>query len=104
MDKLTIISKDIKFKGHLKFDHTVKIEGEFHGTINATGDLIIGTNGIVDADIKSRNLENYGKLKGNVIATQKITLRKNSYLRGDINCKELEVEAGSKFIGSCMME
>ncbi|MCS7205886.1 MAG: polymer-forming cytoskeletal protein [Leptospiraceae bacterium] len=104
MERHTIISKDIRFRGNLKFDHVVKIDGIFQGTIESKGNLIIGPTGEVDADIKTINLEVYGKLKGNVIANNKISLKKNSYLRGDIQCKELEIESGSKFIGTCMME
>ncbi len=102
--KETVISKDIRFKGTLKFDHTVRIEGKFQGTISSTGNLIIGQTGEVNADIKTNNLDLYGKLIGNIISTGKISLKSNSYLRGDIQCSILEVEAGSKFIGNCNME
>jgi len=104
MDKQTIISKDIKFRGHLKFDHIVRIDGSFQGTIESLGNLIVGPTGDVEADIKTKNLEHYGKLIGNVISENKIILRKNAYLRGDLNCKDLEVESGSKFTGTCMMD
>lgn len=104
MEKQTVISKDIRFRGSLRFDNIVRIDGVFQGTIESKGDLIIGATGEVDADIKTNNIEIYGKLKGNIHATNKVSLRRNSYLRGDILCKELEIEAGSKFIGSCMME
>ncbi|GIX40912.1 MAG: cell division protein [Leptospiraceae bacterium] len=104
MERQTTISKDIKFRGHLKFDHTVKIEGFFQGTIESLGNLIIGPSGEVEADIKTKNLEHYGKLKGNIIAENKIILRKNSLIRGDLSCKDLEVESGSKFTGTCIMD
>jgi cytoskeletal protein CcmA (bactofilin family) len=104
MEKQTIINKDIKFRGHLKFDHTVRIEGIFQGTIESFGDLIIGPSGEVEADIKTKNLEHFGKLKGNIIAENKISLKKNSFLRGDLTCKDLEIESGSKFTGTCIMD
>ncbi len=104
MEKQTTISKDIKFRGNLKFDHTVKIDGTFLGTIESSGNLIIGSTGEVEADIKTKNLEHHGKLKGNVIAENKISIKKHSYLRGDIICKDLEIESGSKFTGTCLME
>lgn len=103
-EKQTTLSKDIKFQGHLKFDHTVKIDGKFQGTIESYGNLIIGPSGEVNADVKTNNVEILGKFKGNIIAREKVYFRKNSFVRGDIHCKELEVELGSKFTGNCNMD
>ncbi len=103
-EKQTILTKDIKFQGHLKFDHTVKIDGKFQGTIESFGNLIIGPSGEVNADVKTNSIEILGKFKGNIIAREKVQFKKNSVVRGDIHCKELEVELGSKFNGTCIMD
>lgn len=103
-ERQTILSKDIKFQGFLKFDHTVRIDGKFQGTVESTGNLIIGPTGEVIADIKTNNIEILGKFKGTIIAKEKIHFKKNSTIRGDIRCKELEIEAGTKFTGNCLME
>ncbi|MFN3605293.1 MAG: polymer-forming cytoskeletal protein [Leptonema sp. (in: bacteria)] len=103
-ERQTILSKDIKFQGFLKFDHNVKIDGKFQGSIESTGNLTIGPSGEVNADVKTLNIEVLGKFKGNIIAKEKIHFKKNSVIRGDIHCKELEIESGSKFTGTCIMD
>lgn len=104
MELTTVLGEDIKFRGNLKFDHTLKINGTFQGTIQSSGDLLVGPGGTVEADIKTEGMQIEGAVTGNVIASQKISLRRGAIMRGDLRCRELEIEGGSKFTGSCIMD
>lgn len=99
----TVIGEDISFRGSLVYSNTLKINGNFKGTIQTSGTLIIGGTGEVEADLDVGTLVVVGKLKGNVNAKEKIELKKPSELIGDIQTPALEVENGSKFLGSCSM-
>ncbi len=99
----TIIGDDITFRGSLIYSNSLKINGNFKGTIQTTGKLIIGDTGEVEADLEVGTLIVEGKLKGNVNARDKIELRKPSELIGDIQTPVLEVESGSRFLGNCSM-
>lgn len=104
MQLATTLSEDIRFRGNLKFDHTLRINGSFQGTIQSTGELIIGADGKVEADIKTESMQLEGDLTGNVIAGKRISLRRTARMHGDLRCQELEIEAGAKFTGSCIMD
>lgn len=104
MQLTTILSEDINFRGNLRFDSLLIIQGSFQGTIQSTGELIIGVDGKVEADIKTETMQLEGKLTGNVIASKRISLRRSAQMHGDLRCQELEVETGAKFTGSCLMD
>ncbi|WCL48185.1 bactofilin family protein [Leptospira sp. GIMC2001] len=99
----TVIGEDISFRGSLVYSNTLKINGNFKGTIQSSGTLIIGSSGDVEADLDVGTLVVEGKLKGNVDAKDKIELKKPSELIGDIKSPMLEVENGSRFLGNCSM-
>jgi cytoskeletal protein CcmA (bactofilin family) len=99
----TVIGEDISFRGSLIYSNTLKINGNFKGTIQTTGKLIIGESGEVEADLEVGVLLVEGKVKGNVNAKEKIELKKPSELIGDIKTPTLEVQSGSKFLGNCSM-
>lgn len=99
----TIINDDITFRGTLSFNQTLKIKGQFKGTITSPGKLIIDETGDVEADVEVGSLVVLGNLKGNVDAKEKVELKKPGKVVGDIKTPGLEVEAGSKIIGNCLM-
>ena len=99
----TIINDDISFRGTLSFNQTLKIKGQFKGTITSAGRLIIDETGDVEADVEVGSLVVLGSLKGNVEAKEKVELRKPGKVVGDIKTPGLEVESGSKIIGNCIM-
>lgn len=104
MHLTTVLGEDIKFRGHLKFDQVLRINGTFQGTIQSTGELIIGNTATVEADVKTDSMQLEGELKGNVIAASRISLRRGARMHGDLRCRELEIENGSRFTGSCIMD
>ncbi|MCB1166751.1 MAG: polymer-forming cytoskeletal protein [Leptospiraceae bacterium] len=100
----TVLGEDIKFRGKLEFDHQLRVNGQFKGTIHSGGDLSIGSRARVEADIQTGVLVLEGELTGNVVASRKASLRRNCHLRGDLRAPDLEVESGSRFTGSCIMD
>ncbi|MDV6236538.1 polymer-forming cytoskeletal protein [Leptospira ellisii] len=99
----TIIGDDIHFRGKLKFSNSLKIKGNFKGTIETTGRLVIGDTGEVEADIQTGTLEVEGNLKGNISAHQKVSIRKTGKVLGDVRTPDLEIESGAKFSGNSAM-
>lgn len=100
----TVLGEDIKFRGKLEFDQRLRVNGHFKGTIQTGGDLSIGSRARVEADVQTGVLNLEGDLTGNVVATRKVSLRKNCQLRGDVRTPDMEMESGSRFTGSCIMD
>ena len=99
----TVIADDIKFKGTLKFKHSLKIKGVFEGKIQADGHLIIGREATVSADIRADITSVSGTLNGKIRASKKVELFNKSKTAGDIVTPDINIESGSIFNGTCIM-
>ena len=99
----SIIAQGCKFDGTVHVGGTLRIEGEFKGTIGKPESLVIGKTGIVHADVKVKNAIIGGQLFGNIIADNKIELQSGSHVEGDIKTKRLVIDEGVFFEGNCSM-
>ncbi|MFH1246066.1 MAG: polymer-forming cytoskeletal protein [Candidatus Omnitrophota bacterium] len=100
-----ILEVDASMQGSLVFRDPVnlRINGKFEGTLNTKGSLIIGENAKVKADIIGENIIVSGKVTGNVIASNTLTLTRAAYLAGDIRTTRLTIEDGAILQGKCQM-
>ncbi|RKZ19188.1 hypothetical protein DRQ50_02575 [bacterium] len=99
----SIIAQGCKFDGTVQVGGTLRIEGEFKGTIGRPESLVIGKTGVVHADVKVKNAIIGGQLFGNIIAENKIELQSGSHVEGDIKTKRLVIDEGVFFEGNCSM-
>lgn len=97
----SFLSADASFKGSISFKSFLKIDGQFEGQISSKGTLFVGKTGNVKAEIKVGNMIVEGKLYGNVEAVEKIELKENAQLFGDIKASKLLVAEGVSFVGNC---
>ena len=99
----TIIAEGVKVEGDFTSDGNVIIEGMVHGNVAAKGDVIVGTNAIIDADLSADNLMLSGKIKGNVRVAEKTDLAASSTLEGDLTTRVLNIVAGATVNGKIVM-
>jgi len=97
----TIIGTDAKFKGELSFEKGVKILGGFEGRISTKGQLVVASEGKIQADIEAGTITVEGEINGNVAASELIELKNTARLQGDIRCERLIVVDGANFVGHC---
>ncbi len=101
---VVIFGNSTSFNGHLKFKETLRIQGKFKGTIDATGALIVDKGAVVEADhISVTSLIVYGTVIGSVRAVDKIDMFAGSEVRGDIKATRLRIADGVLFEGQCTM-
>ncbi|MBI3394500.1 MAG: polymer-forming cytoskeletal protein [Spirochaetia bacterium] len=100
----TILGEDISFRGKLVFKKNLKINGRFKGTIVTPGTLVVGQTAQVEADIEAGTISVQGTVKGNILAKTHVELSRNARIHGDIRTPQLQVETGSHFTGSCVMD
>ncbi|MDR2049661.1 MAG: polymer-forming cytoskeletal protein [Treponema sp.] len=102
--KCIVLGNTTSFDGFLKFKETLRIQGKFKGTIEATGALIVDKDAVVEADhISVTSLTVYGVVSGQVRAVDKIDLLPGSSLKGDISAGRLRIADGVFFEGQCSM-
>ena len=95
------IGKAVKISGNIYSREDLYVDGELEGTVEALEHkLTIGPNGTVKATIKAREVVVLGAIHGNVEATDKIEIRKDAKLTGDIRTARIIIEDGAYFKGS----
>lgn len=97
----TIIGSETKFKGDFDADESMRIEGEFEGTIDCQKTLIIGTDADIEADIITNRAVIGGRVEGNIVAHDKIEIRNTGEIFGDLTAPVLHIERGVVLEGSC---
>ena len=95
------IGKGVSITGQIFSREDLIIDGEIDGTIEAQEHKItIGPNGKVKAGIKAKKIVVLGAVQGNVEASDKIEIRKDARLVGDIKTARISIEDGAMFKGS----
>jgi cytoskeletal protein CcmA (bactofilin family) len=95
------IGKAVKVVGQIFSKEDLFVDGEVEGTVEALEHkLTIGPNGAVRAGVKAREVVALGTIQGNVEAHDKIEIRKEAKLVGDIKTARIIIEDGAYFKGS----
>ena len=94
-----------QMQGSLTFKDAVslKINGEFTGSLETKGTLSIGNKAVVDANITGDNIIIAGKVNGDILAHKILTLMPTAVLRGNIATSKLNIVEGAIFQGKCQM-
>jgi cytoskeletal protein CcmA (bactofilin family) len=94
------IGKAVKVVGQIYSKEDLIVDGDLEGTVEALEhNLTIGPNGTVHADVKAREVAVLGSLQGDVEATDKIEIRKDAKLVGNIKTTRIFIEDGAYFKG-----
>ena len=99
----SMLGQGCKIKGDIELQGTIRIDGQFEGSISCPDTLIIGKSGVVKAEVKVKNAVIGGKLIGNIAAANKIELQSGSHVEGDIQTARLVIDEGVFFEGNCKM-
>jgi cytoskeletal protein CcmA (bactofilin family) len=95
------IGKAVKIVGQIYSKEELYVDGDLEGTLEALENkLTVGPNGTVHASVKAREVVVLGTIQGNVEAADKIEIRKDAKLVGDIRTARIIIEDGAYFKGS----
>lgn len=94
-----ILGKTSSLKGELNGVGIARVDGKFEGLVNVDGDLMVGPDGFLTAEIRVTNATISGKVKGNIYATGKVELLASAVIIGDIAAKSIIIEEGARFNG-----
>jgi cytoskeletal protein CcmA (bactofilin family) len=94
------IGKSLVIKGEVTGSEALYIDGRVEGAINLQGHRVtIGRNGQVQANITAKEVVILGKVKGNIIASDRADIRNEGSLTGDVTCQRISIEDGAYFKG-----
>lgn len=94
-----VLSSDVEIKGIVKFQHDLIVDGKIEGEIQSSGNLTVGENARIKAEIKTGTVIIYGKVHGNMTAAERVELKSSAEVVGDIKAKTITIEAGAIFVG-----
>src|SRR5512141_1701840 len=94
------IGKSLVIKGEVTGSESLYIDGRVEGSINLAGNRVtIGRNGVVNANINAREIVVLGKVKGNLVASDRVDIRNEGSLTGDVVAQRISIEDGAYFKG-----
>jgi cytoskeletal protein CcmA (bactofilin family) len=97
----TTIGRTVSIKGDVHSEEDLLIDGKMEGRLDmGQNRLTVGPNGTVRAAIVAREVDLHGIINGNVEATERIILRKNAKMVGDLKLASVVIEDGAYFKGS----
>jgi cytoskeletal protein CcmA (bactofilin family) len=94
------IGKSLVIKGEVSGSESLYIDGKVEGSINLAGNRVtVGRNGQVAANITAREIVVLGKVRGNVTASDRVDIRSEGSLTGDVTAQRISIEDGAFFKG-----
>jgi cytoskeletal protein CcmA (bactofilin family) len=97
--KATVLAKDDSLTGKLQVKSGGQVLGNFNGHIECDGDLLIGPDARVEANIRSEKVTIAGFVRGNVVASSRLKITTTGRLEGDAKVGALVVQEGGVHLG-----
>src|SRR5215471_623908 len=99
------IGRSLTIKGEISGGESLYIDGRIEGTINIPDHRVtVGRNGNVKADVNAREVVIMGKVHGNVICSDRLDIRSEGSVTGDVVVQRISVEDGAILKGSVQVQ
>ena len=100
-----VIGRSIRINGDLSGDEDLRIEGDVSGTVELKNSaLTIGKEGKVKAGVFAKAIAVDGETKGDLYATERVSVHANARVQGNIIAPKVSIEEGAHFKGSIEMD
>ena len=98
----TVLGANSTMEGVLRSNANVRLDGAFTGTLEITGNVLVGETAKINADINAKNISIAGAVRGNV-SGKKVQLLRTGRIWGDIRATALTTEEGAFIDGKITM-
>jgi cytoskeletal protein CcmA (bactofilin family) len=99
----TLIGANTVFEGSIQSERSVCVEGSIRGRIEAKGEVVVGRQGEVEADIYADSVVVGGRIIGNINARSRLEITATGRVTGDIEATKITVAEGGMVDGSFKM-
>ena len=100
----TVIGLNTRFKGSVKTDKVIRIDGEFEGEIESTSKVIVSQTGKFKGTISCSELKLDGYAEGKATCSQLLRIADIGVFTGDVVTKNVIMDEGSLLDGPCTMK
>ncbi len=97
------VGKGVEFRGRLSYHGTIRVEGTIEGEIQTNDCLLIGEGAMVRAKVTAGIVICKGRVKGDIIARERVKLRAPAVVTGSIAAPIISIEEGARFNGDVTM-
>ena len=100
---INIIGYGTEIQGNVNTTGDIRIDGKMVGDFSSNQKLVVGQSGIIEGNISCRDCDISGKISGNVVVSEVVTLKSTADILGDISTPSIVIEMGAQFSGVCKM-
>ena len=94
------IGKSFRIKGDITGSGDLYIDGHVEGTIDLPDDRVtVGPHGIAEADVTAAEVSVLGSVEGKLMASERVDIRKDGSLVGEVLAARISIEDGAVFSG-----
>ena len=103
-ERISVFGPTLRFKGELKAQEDIRIEGRIEGTIHHQQRVIVGVKGEVVATVNAASIDVDGKVQGDMSARKSVKVSQTAVVRGNIRAPSVSITEGANFNGGVTME
>ena len=100
----TIIGSSIVIDGEVSGEEDLVVQGTIKGKIMLKENLIVESSGVVEADIETANVTISGQVTGNITASERVELKADGRMVGDVKSPRILIADGASFKGNVDMD
>jgi len=93
-----------KIKGDITSQEDFRIDGKFEGNLTTTAKIVLGEKGVLDGNIKCGNAEILGKVSGDLVVENLLSVKSSASIDGNVVIGKLAIEPGAVFNATCQMK
>ena len=97
----TLVGQGSSFKGDVSVHGFFRIDGDFLGNVTTDGRILIGPTGRIKGSLTGRDIVVGGVVKGDLYATERITLLATALVVGNVYAPRVKIEKGVLVEGYC---
>jgi cytoskeletal protein CcmA (bactofilin family) len=99
----TIIGQSVKVKGNFQGEGNIVVEGIIEGGLKTTGNVLVGEQAKISANIEANEARIGGEVLGNIKVKNLLEIEATAKINGDVECSLLSIERGAIVNGKFLM-
>lgn len=98
------IGKSTHITGDVISKADFRVDGKLEGSVETTGKIVIGVEGIITGKVICTNADIEGKFKGELMVSNLLSLKSTAVIEGDVTVSKLSIDPGATFNATCVMK
>lgn len=100
----TVVCESFILRGSIENTYDIRVDGTILGDIKQANTVLVGTTGLIQGNIKAKNLIVFGCIEGNVLVDESISIKSTAKITGEVNAQVLTLEDGATYEGIVVMK